>query len=73
MARKRFVMPKFMIDIVRILFYGPADFVTGVFMKMNAMLRRAYLNRDLLSRGLLLCLSLPGMGPSPSPVAFRRP
>jgi hypothetical protein len=61
-----------MIDIVRILFYGPADFVIGVFMKMNAMLRRVYLNRDLLRRGLLLCLALLGMGLSPSPVAFRR-
>jgi hypothetical protein len=65
-------MSKFMIDIVRILFYGPSDFVTGVFMKMNGMLRRVYLNRDLLRRSLLLCLALLGMGLSPSPVAFRR-
>jgi len=61
-----------MIDIVRILFYGPAGFVTGVFMKINGMLRKAYLNRNLLRRGLLLCLALLGMGLSPSPVAFRR-
>ena len=61
-----------MIDIVRILFYGPADFVTGDFMKINGMLRKAYLNRSLLRRGLLLCLALIGMGLSPSPVAFRR-
>jgi hypothetical protein len=63
---------KFLIDIVPILFYGPADFVTGVFMKTNAMLRRVYLNRNPLRRGLLLCLALLGMGPSPSPIAFRR-
>jgi len=61
-----------MIDIVRILFYGPTNFVTGVFMKMNGIWRRVYWNRDLLRRGLLLCLALLGMGVSPSPVAFRR-
>jgi hypothetical protein len=61
-----------MIDIVRILFYGPTDVVTGVFMKMNGIWRRVYWNRDLLRRGLLLCLALLGMGVSPSPVAFRR-
>ena len=61
-----------MIDIVRILFYGPTNFVTGVFMKMNGIWRRVYWNRDLLRRGLLLCLALLGMGLNPSPVAFRR-
>lgn len=61
-----------MIDIVRILFYGPTDFVTGVFMKMNGICRRLNWNRDLLRRGLLLCLALLGMGVSPSPIAFRR-
>ena len=61
-----------MIDIVRILFYGPTNFVTGVFMKMNGIWRRVYWNRDLLRQGLLLCLALLGMGLSPSPVAFRR-